>query len=91
MCPDGSVRGHLRTNAGGANLNREWSGGVYKDYDAPTLERSPEVYYVMRELERAGCDAYVDVHGDEELEARAQSRPTGGTARPLRTALLTPS
>lgn len=33
--PDGSIRGHLRTNAAGANLNREW-----KD---PTLERSPEV------------------------------------------------
>lgn len=23
--PDGSFRGHLRTNAGGANLNREWA------------------------------------------------------------------
>lgn len=33
--PDGSVRGHLRTNAAGANLNREWA--------TPTLEHSPEV------------------------------------------------
>ena len=33
--PDGSIRGHLRTNATGANLNREWQD--------PTLERSPEV------------------------------------------------
>ena len=24
MNPDGAIRGHLRTNAGGANLNREW-------------------------------------------------------------------
>lgn len=24
MNPDGAFRGHLRTNAGGANLNREW-------------------------------------------------------------------
>ena len=24
MNPDGSVRGHLRTNAVGTNLNREW-------------------------------------------------------------------
>ncbi len=35
MNPDGSYRGHLRTNASGANLNREWKN--------PTLERSPEV------------------------------------------------
>jgi murein tripeptide amidase MpaA len=25
MCPDGAVKGHLRTNACGANLNREWA------------------------------------------------------------------
>ena len=24
MCPDGAFRGHLRTNAIGTNLNREW-------------------------------------------------------------------
>ena len=35
MNPDGSYRGHLRTNACGANLNREWK--------TPTLEKSPEV------------------------------------------------
>ena len=35
MNPDGSIRGHLRTNAKGANLNREWK--------EPTEERSPEV------------------------------------------------
>ena len=35
MNPDGSYRGHLRTNACGANLNREWK--------APNLEHSPEV------------------------------------------------
>ena len=30
MCPDGSVRGHIRTNSCGANLNREWcSTGNY--------------------------------------------------------------
>src|SRR3546814_8300226 len=34
--PDGSFRGHLRTNAAGVNLNREWH--------APSLERSPEVH-----------------------------------------------
>ena len=40
MNPDGSVRGHLRTNACGANLNREWT--TTGDYVAPTLHRSPE-------------------------------------------------
>lgn len=38
MNPDGSVRGHLRTNAAGVNLNREWA--------QPTIENSPEVYLV---------------------------------------------
>lgn len=37
MNPDGSWRGHLRTNAAGANLNREWA--------KPSLEISPEVCY----------------------------------------------
>jgi len=42
---DGAFRGHLRTNACGANLNREWC--TTGDYIAPTLERSPEVYHGM--------------------------------------------
>jgi murein tripeptide amidase MpaA len=65
MNPDGAARGHLRVNAGGANLNREWAptGG----YDAPTLARSPEVYHVLRAMDATGCDFFVDVHGDEEL------------------------
>jgi murein tripeptide amidase MpaA len=29
MNPDGAFRGHLRTNAGGANLNREWVSDLY--------------------------------------------------------------
>jgi murein tripeptide amidase MpaA len=52
MNPDGSVRGHLRTNACGANLNREWTSTG--DYEAPTLERSPEVYHVLNEIDRVG-------------------------------------
>jgi len=65
MNPDGSVRGHLRTNACGANLNREWTDtGSYK---APTLERSPEVYYTLQEMDKTGVDLFVDVHGDEEI------------------------
>ena len=59
MNPDGSRRGHLRTNAAGANLNREWA--------APTLERSPEVVHVLAAMDATGVDFAMDVHGDEAL------------------------
>jgi len=59
MNPDGSYRGHLRTNAAGANLNREWH--------APTAERSPEVRDVLVAMDDSGVDFCLDVHGDEEL------------------------
>ena len=59
MNPDGSRRGHLRTNAAGANLNREW--------DAPSMERSPEVFAVRRRMVETGVDFFLDVHGDEAL------------------------
>lgn len=59
MNPDGSARGHLRVNASGANLNREWEN--------PTMERSPEVKLVRDAMDRLGCDFCLDVHGDEEL------------------------
>ena len=66
MCPDGAVHGHLRTNAVGANLNREWAT-VKDDYVAPSLERSPEVHAVLNKMDSTGCDFFLDVHGDEEL------------------------
>ncbi len=59
MNPDGSRRGHLRTNAVGANLNREWA--------APTPERAPEVLAVRNAMDRTGVDFALDVHGDEAL------------------------
>lgn len=59
MNPDGSIRGHLRNNAAGANLNREWQ--------TPTPERSPEVYWVRQRMEQTGVDFFLDVHGDEAL------------------------
>ncbi len=59
MNPDGSVRGNLRTNAAGANLNREWM--------TPTQERSPEVLHVRAAMQATGVDAFLDVHGDEGL------------------------
>jgi murein tripeptide amidase MpaA len=72
MCPDGAVRGHLRTNSVGANLNREWCHvdnheGYEEGYAAPTLERSPEVYAVLNKMDETGVDFFLDVHGDEEL------------------------
>lgn len=65
MNPDGAFRGHLRTNAGGANLNREWR--PTGDYEAPSLARSPEVLHVLAALHRHGCDMFMDLHGDEKL------------------------
>ena len=59
MNPDGGFRGHLRTNAAGVNLNREWH--------APTLERSPEVYHVLNRMDQTGVDFAIDVHGDEAI------------------------
>mgnify|MGYP000066258416 CR=1 FL=1 len=61
MCPDGSVLGHLRTNACGANLNREWAT-VKPEYVAPSLERSPEVYWVLKKMDETGVDMCLDVH-----------------------------
>ncbi len=59
MNPDGSARGHLRTNSVGVNLNREWA--------APTAARSPEVVFVREEMDRTGVDFSMDVHGDEAI------------------------
>lgn len=61
MNPDGSRRGHLRTNAVGVNLNREWH--------APSAERSPEVLCVRNAMDKAAPDFAMDVHGDEAIPA----------------------
>jgi murein tripeptide amidase MpaA len=59
MNPDGSFRGHLRTNAKGVNLNREW--------ETPSLETGPEVFYTVKEMDKIGVDMFLDIHGDENL------------------------
>ncbi|MEL7539307.1 MAG: M14-type cytosolic carboxypeptidase [Pseudomonadota bacterium] len=59
MNPDGSARGHLRTNAAGVNLNREWA--------EPSMETSPEVYLTLQKMMETGCDLALDVHGDEAM------------------------
>jgi murein tripeptide amidase MpaA len=61
MNPDGSARGHLRTNAAGVNLNREWA--------APSASRSPEVLCVLAEMDRTGVHWAMDIHGDEAIPA----------------------
>ncbi|WP_298409699.1 M14-type cytosolic carboxypeptidase [Janthinobacterium sp.] len=59
MNPDGSIRGNLRTNAAGANLNREWM--------TPSLASSPEVLCVKNKIHETGVDMFFDIHGDEAL------------------------
>lgn len=75
MNPDGSVRGHLRTNAKGVNLNREWQ--------SPSMENSPEVYLVREQMVQTGVDFYLDIHGDEAIPynfvAGAEGTPSYST------------
>ena len=59
MNPDGGVRGHLRCNAKGVNLNRAWK--------EPDETESPEVYFTRRRMHETGVDFFLDVHGDEAL------------------------
>jgi murein tripeptide amidase MpaA len=59
--PDGAFRGHLRTNAAGTNLNREWA--------EPNLEKSPEVLAIRDAMDRSGLHFFMDVHGDEAIPA----------------------
>lgn len=59
--PDGSRRGHLRTNAVGANLNREWL--------SPSDDRAPEVKAILAKMDETGVHFAMDVHGDEAIPA----------------------
>lgn len=59
MNPDGAFHGHLRTNFKGKDLNRAWQ-------DA-SVELSPEVFFVQTQMKLYGVDAFIDVHGDEEI------------------------
>ena len=59
MNPDGAALGNQRTNAAGADLNREWQ------HSSP--ERSPEVYAVRQKMHETGVDLFLDIHGEEAL------------------------
>ncbi len=67
MNPDGARRGHTRSNASGANLNREWT--------APSVERSPEVVFVRSLMEKTGVDFCIDCHADKELRCNFLGGP----------------
>ncbi len=59
MNPDGAIRGNLRTNAAGRNLNREWRD--------PDPLAAPEVAVVRQAMMDSGCALFLDIHGDEEM------------------------
>ena len=56
---DGAARGHLRGNAAGLDLNRQWHD--------PDLAKAPEVAAVLAAMDLTGVDLSLDVHGDETL------------------------
>ncbi|CAN5238236.1 M14-type cytosolic carboxypeptidase [soil metagenome] len=56
---DGAARGHLRGNAAGLDLNRQWHD--------PDPQTAPEVACVLAAMDKTGCDFSLDVHGDETL------------------------
>jgi murein tripeptide amidase MpaA len=59
MNPDGSCLGNLRVNSVGTNLNRAWQ--------SPSVEDSPEVFYVRNKMLMSGVDIFLDIHGDEAI------------------------
>lgn len=59
MNPDGAFLGNLRTNAAGKNLNREWQN--------PSEQDSPEVFFVREKMHEIGVDLFLDIHGDESI------------------------
>ena len=59
MNPDGAIRGNLRSNAAGINLNREWQ--------SPSPTKSPEVFLVRQKIEETGIDLFMDIHGHESI------------------------
>lgn len=70
MNPDGSRLGHLRANAVGVNLNREW--------DKPSKDKSPEVFHTRAHMLATGCDLSLDIHGDEDIPHCFMSKSAQG-------------
>jgi len=57
--PDGTYRGHLRTNAAGKDLNRAWLSANETE--------TPEVFFIQQQMRKVGVDLFLDIHGDEEI------------------------
>ncbi len=74
MNPDGSQRGHLRTNAAGKNLNRVWQ--------EPQMDTEPEVALVKARMHETGVALCLDVHGDEALPYNFIAGPDGVAGLP---------
>ena len=51
----------------GDDADADADGNRPELYKAPTLERSPEIYNLLRHMDKTGCDAFLDIHGDEAL------------------------
>lgn len=77
MNPDGVVRGYLRTNAAGVDLNRAWAN--------PDPGRAPEVACVRKRMLEIVPDLCLDVHGTEDIRHVFIVPPEGprGNSRPL--------
>ena len=67
--PDGGVRGHLRTNAKGANLNRCWGTMHGITAAGQTEPKAVEVEAMVKGMNAlGGVDVMLDIHQDEEKE-----------------------
>lgn len=80
MNPDGTKRGHLRTNAHGVDLNRAWA--------APDAATAPEVFNVAAKMRATGVALALDVHGEEGLPWVFLASPDGVPSRTERQAAL---
>ena len=76
------MRGNLRTNAAGANLNREWM--------TPSTRAQPgSAVRASNKIHETGVDMFFDIHGDEALpydfvagsEMLADFTPSAGRAQ----------
>ncbi|MGE0254249.1 MAG: M14-type cytosolic carboxypeptidase [Alphaproteobacteria bacterium] len=81
MNPDGTKRGHLRTNAHGVDLNRAWA--------TPDPATAPEVFHVAARMRETGVALALDVHGEEGLPWVFLAGPDGVPSRTERQAALT--